>query len=287
MQLGLFLLIGLLAAAAVHGEVGHESSVQAYVTAAHKRAFDAYSLLAYGTTRLTKSAIRGSVGVVGAATFEEFDIGRDIAQCNPSAPALSVTGVLTARMGQVHNGYVLGGSGSTISHSVRRACSPMVKKFTDVNSLNDLEISLIRDSGETCSLPKTADTEKLNASTTIFKPAQGSYSCYSVFEIDVDDLTTAKEWQYQGNSTRNLIIKVGGRGATLQDFKMTGFNAARTLIVFCSHYGTLQLMNARLHSSILSPTTAITAMGSIVNGSIVSGSIRGEIAILQNTYEPC
>lgn len=286
MQLGLFLLLGLLIALA-RGEVGHESSVQAYVTAAHKRAFDDYSLLAYGAVRLTKSAIRGAAAFVGTATLEEFDIGRDISQCNPNSPALSVTGALTARMGQVHNGYVRGGRGTTVSHSVRRACTPKVTKFTDTSALSDLEISLIRDSTETCSLPKTADVEKLNASTTVFKPSQGSYSCYSVFTVDVDDLITAKEWRYEGNSTRNLVIKVTGRGAKFQDFKMTGFNAARTLVVFCRNYGSLQLINSRFHASILSPTTAVTAMGSIVNGSMVSGSIRGEIVILHNTYESC
>ncbi len=286
MQLRLFLLLVLLTALA-RGEVGHESSLQAFVTAAHKRAFDAYSLLAYGTVRLTKSAIRGTAAVVGTATLEEFDIARDVAQCNPNAPSLSVTGSLTARMGQVHNGYVLGGSGTMVSHSVRRACNPRVSKFTQVKQLDELEISLIRDSRETCSLPKTANTEKFNASTTLFKPADGSYSCYSVFSVDADDLITAKEWRYEGNSTRNLIIKVTGRSASFKDFKMTGFNAARTLLVFCNNYGSLQLMNARLHSAVLSPTTAITSMGSIVNGSVVSGSMRGEIVVLHNTYEPC
>lgn len=282
-------ILSLLPALAL-ADVGHESSLQAFVTSAHKRAFDAYSLLSYGAVRLTKSAIRGAVAVVGRCNLEEFDIGRDILQCNPNAPSLSVTGTLTSRMGQIHNGFIRAGRSSSVSHSVTRACSSAVEKFTNPEELSEVEISLIRDATETCLLPANANTNTSNPAETVFRPSEGTYSCYSVFNVHKDtfsDANTINNWVYVGNSSRNVIINIVGKSAVIRDFKMSGFNAQKTLIVMCPGYGNVQLFNARIHASILAPTTSFTSMASIVNGSVVSGSVTGEIVVLKNPYLPC
>jgi len=261
-----------------------------FVTSAHKRAFDAYSLLSYGAVRLTKSALRGAVAVVGRCSLEEFDIGRDIPQCNPKSPTLSVTGALSSRMGQIHNGYIRAGRSSSISHSVTRACTSNVQKFTNPEELTDVEISLIRDATETCLLPVNANANTSNPAQTVFRPSEGTYSCYSVFNVHADtfsDSKTLNNWVYIGNSSRNIIINIIGKSTVIRDFKMSGFNAQKTLIVMCPGYGSVQLFNSRIHASILAPSTSFTSMGSIVNGSVVSGSMRGEIVVLKNTYLPC
>lgn len=268
-------------------EVGHETSLQSYVSTAHKRAFDSWSLLSYGSVRLAKSAIRGRVAVQGGAQLEEFDIGRDLTQCEPSEVVLSTTGQLQASMGAVHNGHIRGGRGSRVSHSVSRACSTSVERATNAGELAELERALLRDTRETCELASTATMDKQNATHAVFRPATGTYSCYSVFQVSSDDLVGAKEWRYEGSPERNLIITIKGRRATVRDFAMRGFNAARTLIVFCGMYGNYQLLNTRIHSSILGPTTSFTAMESIVNGSVVTGSLRGKVVILRNEYTPC
>ncbi len=278
----------LIAPAAAEG--GHDKSLHSYVTAAHKTAFDGFSLLVYGTLNLARSAVHGAVGVTRSASLEEFDFAREL-DCNASRPALTVIGTLVARMGTINNGHVLAGRGSRISHSVRRGCSQLVGRYDSYKRgafpYEETGISLIKDSGHNCAFPVSGSVEISN-STMVFKPSKATYSCYSVFDVHADDLRLVRDWHFAGTDpSRNLIINISGRRAVMKDFKMVGFNAERTMINFCSTYGRFQFFNARIHGSILAPTTYFTMMDTIVNGSMITSSLRGQIVVMRRPYYPC
>lgn len=288
MRSSLALLALALALAPCVCEVGHEKSVQSFTETIHKRTFDSLGLLVFGALSLVKSAVRGRVAVKGAAKMEAFDIGRDIQGCNVNNAVLTVAGKLTARMGQVHNGHIMCGRGSAINHSVRRSCSPKVEPYVEdhVLPLGELESSLIRESGDYCQKPPNA-VMVMNGTVASFRSRDGAYSCYTVFSAAADDLRLVKEWKYEGDASRNVIINIRGRRATFQDFKMSGFNAARTIINICSTYARFHLYNSRFHAAVLAPTTQFSVMDTVVNGSMVVASMRGEIVVLRNLYTPC
>lgn len=272
----------------VAADVGHEKSVNAYVESNTKRAFDLHSLLVFGSLNLMNGAVRGRVAVKGTASMENFDVARDLASCSPEEPALTVSGALSARLGFVHNGHIMCGRGSSVHTSVRRACSPKVARYSEDPevSMYDMEVALIRDLGRNCALKASAEVN-LTETVMSFVADNSSYSCYSTFTVQADDLSQLREWRYQGDANRNVVINIIGKRASLTHFKMVGFNAARTLLNFCSTYGRFDILNARLHASVLAPSSRFSFSDSIVNGSMVVSSLRGQVAVLKNVYNPC
>lgn len=275
----LYLLLG-----AAHA---YEQSMHAFVPTLHKKLFDQANLMVFGDLRLARSAVRGNVAVTGSAEIEDFDFG-SAKNCDDKSPSLTVVGSLTARMGNINNGYVIAGRGSTINHSVKMSCTKRVDDSgkAEVPPYDDLSISLNRETADLCVASASGTTEVVNG-TMLFTPGESS-SCYSTFSLETDDLRLISGWRYAGKDYyRNLIISVVGRYATFRNFRMTDFNPRRTLIIFCSSYGKFEFFDSRFQASILAPATHLTVMDTVVNGSMICSSLRGTIAVLRNPYNTC
>lgn len=286
----LVFLTALLTLHCALAQDGHNISTDIYIKKMHHQVFDQFSLLVYGTLSLARSAVQGAVAVTGTAKLEEFDIGR-VLPCNVSLPTLSVLGRLSARLGAINSGPVLAAPGSTINHSVLRGCSTLVREYIahrrGAVPFKELGDSLVRDLGDNCVMEKSGDVKTVN-STMFFEPRPAKYSCYSVFDVMADDLRLIRDWNFAGNdSNRNVVINVIGKRAIVKDFKMVKFNAQRTLINFCSTYGSFQFFNSRIHGSVLAPSTYFTMMDVIVNGSMVTSSLTGQLVVTKQIYKPC
>lgn len=268
----------------------HEESIHSFVTAAHKRMFDQTNLMVFGNLRLAKSAVKGTVAVTGSASLEDFEFAGD-KNCDVKTRALTVVGGLNARMGSINNGYTVAGRRSDISRTVRMPCSQKVVPYNpqklSIIPYEDLQFSLIKESGDMC-VSATSGEVQMENETMKFVPANNSYSCYTVFEVNPDDLRLIKRWEYTGEDPeRNVIISVKGKRASMRDFAMIGFNAKRTLLLFCSSYGIFEFFNSRIHASVFAPLTTFTVMDTIVNGSMITGPLRGTLAVLKTPYLTC
>lgn len=270
----------------------HEQSLDAFVPAAHKTVFESHNLLVLGNLNLAKSSVQGPVAVSGRAQLEEFDIN-SAGSCNEKNRALTVGGRLSASMGAIRNGYTVVGRGSRLKHNVQLACSSRVERYDArrlrIRDFEEHRTSLIKESGDICVNPVSGSVEKdLTNSVYRFTPGNTTYSCYTVFSVSVGELASIRMFEFMGsNKDQNVLILLTGKYTTLRDFSMVGFNPVRTLLVFCSVYGHIELFNARIHASILAPTTEFTSMGTVMNGSLIASGLRGKIAVLYQPYVTC
>lgn len=275
------LLLPLLAA---------NESLNAYIPATHKRLFESFNTLIFGEITGAKLAIRGALGVSGNAEIADFDIGGD-GQCNREKRMITVKKSLTARMGSIHNGYTVVGKGSKIHHSVRMTCTNRVEAHDphrngDID-FEEMHTGVIREVSEMCVTEPTGAVETDN-STMKFDPGEKGYSCYTFFRITTNDLRLVNRWEYVGDDFyRNIVVVVSGLKAEFRDFQMIGFNPRRTLVVFCAVYGSFGLYNAKIQGSLLAPTASFTSLGTIVNGSIITGGMRGSFVTLNVPYVTC
>jgi choice-of-anchor A domain-containing protein len=290
LKLTFFVIILSLKHESAHAQ--HKESINAFIPAAHKTIFDAHNLFVLGDLNIAKTAVKGTVAVQGNAMLEEFDINAN-AECDKYSRALTVGGRLSARMGAVHNGFTVAGSGSKIKHNVRLSCSSRVAKYDPtalkIISFDEHRESLIKETGDVCVSPVSSKAllDK-DASLIRFVPGNDTYSCYAVFEIASNDLTGIKKLEYTGsNPNQNVLINIKGKYSSIRDLSMMNFNAQRTLLTFCSIYGEIEVFNSRLQGSILAPTTSFTVMDSVFNGSLVAGDVRGKMAILNERYVTC
>ncbi len=106
----------------------HESSLDAFVPAAHKTAFEGHSLLALGNVDLAKSAVHGKLAASGRIQLEEFEVNKD-SKCNKYLPAIITAGSLSASMGAINNGFIIAGRYSKIQHNVRMSCTSRVESY--------------------------------------------------------------------------------------------------------------------------------------------------------------
>lgn len=268
-----------------------KESLNAYIPAAHKTLYEEYNLLVLGDLSVAKTAVRGAVAVSGRTQIEDFDFAADKKPCNKESRALTVGGVLAARMGSINNGYTVAGKGSKIHHSVRMACTNRVERYSAGKGahidFSEVRTSLIKESGDLCVTPESGTVETVNE-TMIFTPIEGSFSCYSVFKVQADAMAQVNKWKYGGGDFyRNIVINVVGKLAAFREFRMVGFNPRRTLISFCATYGKFDLINARIHANVLAPTASFTATETVINGSVIVGDLRGTLAILNVPYVTC
>lgn len=270
----------------------HEQSLDAFVPASHKTVFSTYSLLSLGDLNLAKSSIAGRVAVGGNADLREFEVN-PTSRCDKYTPALVVEGRLTAALGSIGGGYTIAASNSKIAHSVKRACSSRTEAYDpekqNIRSFEEHREGLIRESGQICFNPVSGDVGVDAAGDVMtLTPRKAGFSCYSVFKTSVDALAKVKRLELGGNLTEtNVLINVSGKSAALRDFAMVGFNPLRTLVTFCGIQGHVEMYNTRLHASVFAPTTEFTLMGSVLNGSIIAGHIRGQMAVLHQPYNTC
>lgn len=284
------LLATLVLGLSVSGQ--HEQSLDAFVPAAHKTVFESHNLLVLGDLNLAKSSVEGSLGVSGRAQVEEFEINKG-RRCNKYMPAVTVGGAFLASMGSVNNGFAIVGRGSKISHNVRMSCTSRVESYDPlkqkIRSFEEHRESLIKESGDVCVNPVSGDVQ-LDSENGVMRliPGNSTYSCYSVFKTSVDALASVRRLELAASSSeRNVLIIVTGKSATFRDFAMVNFNPERTLLTFCAVYGHIEVFNGRLHGSIFAPTTEFTFMSSVVNGSMISGGLRGKVALLNRPYYTC
>jgi choice-of-anchor A domain-containing protein len=268
----------------------HEQSLDAFVPAAHKTVFQEHNLMVIGDLNIAKSSVQGSVAVGGKADVEEFEFNGG-GDCDPYARAVTVGGQLKAAMGRISNGFVASGRGTKIKHNVQMPCSSRIEPYDPVKlkirTFDEHRTSLIKETGDVCHNPVSGvvDVEK---ETMRFVPGNETYSCYAVFKVNVATLASIKRFEYMGtDNEQNVIILVAGRNAVLRDLAMINFTAKRTLIVMCSIYGVIEMYNGRLQGSVLAPITDLTVMSTLINGSMIAGSLRGKIALLNQPYETC
>jgi choice-of-anchor A domain-containing protein len=284
------LLLVLLTASGARAQ--HEQSMDAFVPAAHKTVFEMYNLLALGNLNLAKSSVEGRVGVSGQAELVEFEFNK-AHKCDKYTPAVVVQGALHASMGSINNGYTIVGRSSRISHNVRMSCSSRVETYNaeaqKIQSFEEHRQSLIRESGDVCANPTSGEV-RVDEEKKVMQlvPGNSTYSCYAVFKTSTEALASVNRLEYAGTDLdRNVLINVSGKFATLRDFAMVGFNPQRTLMTFCGIQGHVELYNNRLHCSLFAPTTEFTVMGTVVNGSMITGDLRGKIVLLNQPYMTC
>lgn len=275
----------------------HEHSLDAFVPAAHKTVFASFNLLTLGDANLASSSIAGRVAIGGTGELHDFSINGSpfaAAGCNKYAPALVAEGRVAAAMGSINNGYAITGRSSKIAHSVRMTCSSRVENYNpplqNIRSFEEYREGLIRESGQVCfnRVSGVVGTEGASGEIMTLTPGDVNFSCYSVFKTSVSALAKIQRLEFRGNDTeRNVLLNISGKSAALRDFAMVGFNPLRTLITFCGIQGHVELFNARMHGSIFAPTTQFTVMGSVLNGSLIAGHIRGKVAILDQPYSTC
>lgn len=272
-------------------QVSAGETLNAYISAMHKRVFDDFNVAIFGDLSVTKAAFRGAVGVQESATLADFDVGADFA-CDPDRRSVVAGRSLSARMGSIHGGYIVAGRGSSIHHTVTLSCTNRVERY-DVVRNGDLDFSsvrslLLKEATEYCINTPVADNVRVENETVVFHTGQRNFSCYSSFRVAAADLRLIKIWKLESDDAyQNVVIVVTGTKAEFRDFQMIGFNPRRTLIIFCSIYSTFSTFNARIQGSILGPTSSFTTMETIINGSVILGNLRGSLATLNVPYITC
>lgn len=266
-------------------------SLNAYIAANHKRIFDMFNVAIFGDLSVAKVAFRGAVGVQGRASLADFDVGSEL-QCNADTRSLVVGQALSARMGAIHGGYIVAGRGSSVHHTVQLSCSARVERYDIARNgdidFNALRSSLMRETSDYCVKDTTGDQVRVENETMVFVVKERGFSCYATFLVPSADLRLITTWRYESNDTsRNIVIGISGSRAEFRNFQMIGFNPERTLIVFCSIFGSFGLYNSKFHGSILAPSSTFTTMETIINGSVILGGLRGSIATLNMPYETC
>lgn len=265
-------------------------SLDAYIPASHKTLYESYNAVVLGDASLARAAVRGPLAVMGKADLADFDVG-GTGTCDKDVRTLVVGGTLTARMGAVHNGYIVVGRRSSIHHTVRRTCTSRTEQY-DPHRNGDIEFAemranVLRETGDMCVTEATGEVHVANE-TLRFVPGDPGFSCYTYFKVRTDDLRLVNKWEFAGeDKSRNVVIVISGLKVDFRDFQMDGFNAKRTLIVFCSVYGSFGFFGAKLHGSVLAPATSFTMMNAIFNGSIIAGTLRGSLATLNTRYLTC
>lgn len=265
-------------------------SIDAYIPAAHKSLYSSFNALVFGDASLARAAVRGPLAVQSKADLADFDVAAH-GNCDKDTRALVVGGTLTARMGAVNSGYTVVGRRSSIHHTVRLTCTSRVEQYDparngDINFV-EMRQNVLKETGKMCIEEPTGNVELVN-STMRFSLGEKGFSCYTYFKITTEDLRLVNRWEYAGDDFfRNIIIVVSGVKVDLKDFEMEGFNARRTLIVFCAVYGSFGVYNAKLHGSVLAPTASFTTSNAIFNGSIIVGNLRGSLATLNTPYVTC
>lgn len=288
-----FLYLFALFSVVSYAVAQHEQSMDAFVPAAHKSVFETYNLMVLGDLNIAKSSVEGRVAVSGKADVTEFDFNKGAAHCDKYKPALVVQGALHASMGAINNGYTITGSRSKVSHNVQMECSSRVERYNPVaqkiRTFEEHRESLIRETGDVCTNQPSGEIILDEESKVMhLTPGNATFSCYAVFKTSISDVSKVTRLEYRGTDVkRNVIINVSGKFGAWRDLAMVGFNPERTLITFCGVQGQLQLFNNRIHGSIFAPSTEITAMGSIVNGSMITANMRGKLAILYKPYRTC
>jgi choice-of-anchor A domain-containing protein len=286
----LFALCLVVAGIPLAARAQHEQSLDAYVPSTHKTVFQSYNLMVLGNLNIAKSSVQGRVAVGGDAAVTEFDFNGD-GDCDPYTRAVIVSGKLFAAMGRISNGFVAVGRGTKIQHNVDMPCSSHVERYDPVKlkmrTFDEFRTGLIRETSGVCHNPVSGAVE-VDKETMRFVPGNTTYSCYAVFKVKVANLVTIKRFEFLGtNKNQNVIILIVGRNAVLRDLAMVNFAARRTLLAICSMYGGVEVFNGRLQGSILAPITDLTVMGTVVNGSVVTGSLRGNVALRNQPYEAC
>lgn len=290
LRLAVCLLVLLYVATSAHAQ--HEQSMDAFVPAVHKTVFETYNLMVLGDLNLAKSAVEGRVAVSGKADVTEFEFNK-ATRCDKYTPAVVVMGALHASMGAIHNGYTIVGRSSKVSHNVQMSCSSKIENYNPraqkLRTFEEHRESLIRESADVCTNPTSGEIEVDEVNKVMrLKPGNTTYSCYAVFKTSVHELAKVTRLEYNGTEAdRNVIINVSGTSAVWRDFAMVGFNPERTLVTFCGVQGHVELFNTRLHCSVFAPTTEFTVMGSVVNGSMITGDLRGKLALLYRPYRTC
>lgn len=265
-------------------------SVGAYIPASHTQLYNEFNAIIFGDVSLARAAVKGPLAVMGKANLADFDIAGN-GDCDKDTRSLVVGGALTARMGAVNSGYTVVGRRSRIDHSVRMTCTSRVEQY-DPHRNGDLEfdtmrVNVLRETGDMCVTNPTGEVENVNG-TLRFSPGEPGFSCYTYFKVKTDDLRLVNKWEYASDDTfRNIVVVVSGLRVDFRDFVMEGFNAKRTLIVFCAVYGSFGFYNAKLHGSVLAPTASFTTSNTVINGSIIAGNLRGSLATLRTAYITC
>lgn len=265
-------------------------SVDAYITASHKRLFTDYNAVVFGDVSLARAAVKGPLAVMGKAVLADFEVA-GTGNCDKDARSLVVGGALNARSGAVNSGYTVVGRRSHIDHSVRMTCTSRVEQY-DPRRNGDIEfdtmrVSVLQETGSMCLKKANGEVESVNG-TLKFMPGEPGHSCYTYFQVKADDLRLINKWEYAGDDFfRNIIIVISGQRVDFRDFIMEGFNSKRTLIVFCAVYGSFGLYDAKMHGSVLAPTASFTLSNAIINGSIIAGNLRGSLATLKTAYVTC
>lgn len=271
-------------------QVSAGETLNAYITAVHKRVFDDFNVAIFGDLSVTKAAFRGAIGVQERATLADFDIGGDFA-CDPDRRSVVAGQTLSARLGAINGGYIVAGRGSSIHHTVKLSCSNRVERY-DVIRNGDLDFSsvrslLLKEAAEYC-INAPSENVRVENETMIFQAGERNFSCYTSFRISTTDLRLIKTWKLESDDEyRNIIIAVSGTKAEFREFQMIGFNPRRTLIVLCSVYSTFSMFNAKVQGSLLGPTSSFTTMETVINGSAILGSLRGSLATLNVPYITC
>lgn len=265
-----------------------ETSLHAFIAAAHKTAFDSFNVLVLGDLSVAKAAFRGPLAVQGRADLSDFDISLS-RSCNRDNRAVTVGGSLSARMGTIHGGYTVLGKGSSVHHSVKMECTSRVERYDPLRN-GDMEFGpmrerLIRENAEMC-VSKSLPVEPVNETMT-FRQEGETFSCYDYFRVKTADLRLVQKWVYEGDYDRNVVIMVSGLRHEFREFRMLGFNPKKTLVVFCAIYGNFGLYNTRFSGSLMGPTSSFVTMDTIVNGSLIVGALRGSMASLDVPYHTC
>lgn len=265
-------------------------TIDAYIPATHKTLYSSYNALVFGDASLARAAIRGPLAIQSKADLADFDVAAH-GDCDKDNRALVVGGTLTARMGAINSGYTVVGRRSSIHHTVRLTCTNRVEQYDPARNGDidfvEMRNNVLRETGKMCVEDPTGEVEVVN-STMKFTLGETGFSCYTYFKVTTEDLRLVNRWEYAGDDFfRNIVIVVSGVKMDLKDFQMEGFNARRTLVVFCAVYGSFGVYNAKIHGSILAPTASFTTSNAIFNGSIIVGSLRGSLATLNTPYVTC
>lgn len=266
-------------------------SLNAYIASTHKRVFDEFNVAIFGDLSVAKAAFRGAVAVQGRASLADFDIGGDLT-CSSDSRTIVVGRTLSARVGAIHGGFVVAGRGSSLHHTVRLSCGTRMDRYDVLRNgdldFNTVRTSLLRETADFCVGGSISDNVHVENETMTFRAGERGFSCYTTFRITVADMRLITKWRYESDDFyRNIVISVVGSRAEFRNFQMIGFNPRRTLVVFCSIYGSFDLYNSNFQASMLAPTSTFTAMETVINGSIISGGLRGSLATLNIPYLVC
>ncbi|MEC4813485.1 MAG: choice-of-anchor A family protein [Scytonema sp. PMC 1069.18] len=220
------------------------------------------------------SDTEGRLAVGGNAKFTNYGVGDRLTDSNGTRDDLIVGGTLTYQGGQVFNGNVVYGAGTTPTVSTPNG-----------NIRKDSTIDFAAAGEELKALSTYLAGLTPNATTTVYNwggvELKGQNSDLNIFKIDANVFApgnNVNSFNINGPSSSTLLINVGGTNISMKNFGFSNnlMSGLRQNVLFNFYEATnIELTNIGFQGSILAPLANLKTTYGDVNGNVIVASSQG------------